>query len=77
MNNQKYRYKINLVTLNDIKEFLSIAEKIPAEVKIYDSSECNFGNAKTLFNVCESIYWDDVWISSDYDMYTEFKKFII
>lgn len=72
-----HRYKIELVTGQDINEFVQLAELQPFPIKIQDEKGEKFGDAKTLLNVIDSLSWGSVYMVTDTDVYSTFAKFIV
>lgn len=74
---EKVRYKIELDTMNDVREFVAIAAKCEDKVVLRAGSLCV--NAKSLLGVviAHKVNWNELTIESDRDYYGEFRKFII
>jgi hypothetical protein len=63
-----------------VREFVSIAEKLPYEVFIKDGTETRHGRARTLLDVLQSISWNEVYIYTEddkQDPYNSFQKYIV
>ena len=70
-----YRYKIELVTQSDIRNFVDIASKHAGVVRLLDSTGfCVSG--KSLLGAMYTIEWNDLWCESDEDMYPEIERFV-
>lgn len=72
-----YKYRIRLDTYTQIRDFVTIAEKLPFDVHIENRKGTKRGNAKTLFNVLDAMTYDKIYILSEHDIYTPFRDFII
>lgn len=72
-----YKYRICLDTYTQIRDFVTIASRLPYDVHIENRKGTARGNAKTLFNVINAMTYDKIYILSDHDIYTPFRNFII
>lgn len=73
-----FRCRIELTTLSDVKEFVSIASACPCNVMLVSGD--NFAiNAKSLLGVivAKKLNWDSLTVVADKDCYEAFRKFII
>ena len=73
----KYKYKVELDTMSDVREFVAAATKCGTKVTLRAG---NFtANAQSLLGVAlaRKIDWNDLIIESDRDYYGEFRKFIV
>lgn len=70
------KQKIELVTMNDIKEFVNIVAALPGEIKLVDGREFCV-NGKSLLGVAASIEWDELYCVSENDIYNKIKKFCV
>jgi len=69
------KYRITLDTLNDAKEFATIASKIPS--KVYLISEAGFRvNGKSILGVIASLAFNDLWVESEINIFGHIQKFI-
>ena len=73
----KYKYKVELDTMSDVREFVAAAAKCETKVILHAGSVCV--NAKSMLGVAlaRKIDWNDLIIESDRDYYGEFRKFIV
>ena len=71
------KYRIRLDTYSQIRDFVSIAEKLPYDVHIENRRGTKRGNAKTLLNVISAMDYDKIYILSNHNIYTPFRDFII
>lgn len=72
-----HKYRVCVDTKTAIRDFVAAAEKLPFVVRIENEDGKKQGNAKTLFNVVDSISWNKVYVVSDHDIYHHFRDFII
>lgn len=70
------RVKLNLVTLSDVKEFVDIMSKRNSRAVLVDKDHDFIVNAKSLLGAMYSIEWDEIWLETDDDVYTDIRKFI-
>ena len=70
--NGKYVYSVELDTMQDAKDMVSIATKLKGGTKFSI-------NAKSLLGViyAKKLNWSDIKLICDFDYYHEFEKFII
>ena len=69
-----HKYKIELVTMADIVEFVQIVSKESGDVKLVDGE--NFCvNGKSVLGVMATVEWCSLYCVSDEDIYTKIKKF--
>lgn len=73
----KYEYKIEIDTVDDAKQIVSIATKLKGKIVLKSDSKFSV-NAKSLLGVllAKKLNWSNLRISMEEDHYTEFKKFI-
>ena len=69
------RVKIELETMSDVSEFVTIVTKIAEPVHLV--SEHFRVNAKSLLGALYTMEWDDVWCECERDIYTKIEKFVI
>ncbi len=73
--NNKYIYKIELVTSADVLEFVRIATKCSYRVWLVNGNRRL--NAKSVLGVAMArVSWDEIFVESEFNCYFEFKKFI-
>ena len=73
----QYRYKIELVTVSDIRKFVNIASHQDGKVLL--SVKDNFLiNAKSLLGVmlAKNMDWNNLTLITEEDCYEDFKQFI-
>ena len=72
----KYKYKINLDTLTQIKSFVDT-------ISVYDfnilltNGQGYAVNAKSVLGAMYSIEWNELYVESDVDIYTQIRQFTI
>ena len=73
--NNKYIYKIELVTSADVLEFVRIATKCSNHVWLVNGNRRL--NAKSVLGVAMArVSWDEIFVESEFNCYFEFEKFI-
>lgn len=71
-----YRYKIDLVTMTDITEFVDIATNEAGNIKLIDDTGlCVKG--KSLLGVIATVEWNSLYCVSADDIYTKISKFCV
>ena len=69
------RVRIQLETMNDVSEFVSITTKISVPVHLVGN---DFRvSAKSLLGALYTMEWDEVWCECEKDIYTKIEKFVI
>lgn len=73
-----FRCRIELTTLSDVKEFVSIASACTGKVMLVSGDDFAI-DAKSLLGVivAKKLNWDSLTVVSDRDCYEAFRKFII
>ncbi|MBE6534969.1 MAG: HPr family phosphocarrier protein [Ruminococcaceae bacterium] len=76
--NDKYVYNIEIDTMQDAKEIVSIATKLNGKIVLKSGAKFSV-NAKSLLGVllAKKLDWNDMKIVTDNDYYHEFEKFIV
>lgn len=71
-----FKHKIELVTVGDIYEFVSVATKASGKVLLTDETGfCVSG--KSLLGATAAIEWDSLYCLSENDIYTSIQKFCV
>ena len=71
-----FKYKINLVTMSDINEFIRITSKEEGVIRlINDEGFCV--NGKSLLGAIAAIEWDELYCTSVVDIYYKIEKFCV
>lgn len=70
-----HRVKINLVTFQDVQEFIAIVTPLSGNIFLEDPENGFKINAKSLLGAMASIEWDNIYVVSDEDVYTAISKF--
>lgn len=76
----KFRYKISLETLSDVKKFLNIVTDNFGEqdLLLLTTASGDFTvNAKSIIGVIYSLEWDNLYLISEKEAFDFFKDFII
>ena len=73
--NNKYMYKVELVTSADVLGVVRIATKCSYPVWVVNGSRRL--NAKSILGVTMArISWDEIYVEAEFNCYFEFEKFI-
>ena len=72
------KYKVNIITQTDLIDFVAIASKLDDSIMIRVLNKDNtfICNGKSLLGVSHAMEWDEVYMDSNADVYTKFKRFI-
>ena len=75
--NNRYVYNVEIDTMQDAKEMVSIATKLKGKIVLRSGSKFSV-NAKSLLGVllAKKLNWSDIKIEMENDYYHEFEKFI-
>ena len=75
--NNRYIYGVEIDTMQDAKEMVSIATKLKGKIVLRSGSKFSV-NAKSLLGVllAKKLNWNDIKIEMENDYYHEFEKFI-
>lgn len=74
------KYKIELPKLNDVKDFVNIAQQFEPPIRITNKDFTYIGNAKSVLNVMASLEWDDLYVFVEEEipnLYFLFDKYIV
>ena len=73
-----YHYNVELVTLSDIREFVSIAAAVNGTLKLTSTDDFSV-NAKSFLGVilAKKLNWEKLTLVADHECYHEFQKFVI
>ncbi len=75
-NKQKFKHKIELVTISDIEEFVKIVSDKPGNVMLIDGNGfCVSG--KSLLGAAAAVEWASLYCISDEDIYSDIQKFCV
>ncbi len=69
-----YHYKIELVTMNDILNFVNDVSKITGEVKLSDGKSFCI-NGKSLLGAIATVEWDSLYCVSEHEIYAVISKY--
>lgn len=68
---------MNLITLNDVLEFVQRISEIEGKAYLTDSVNGYKINAKSILGIAATIEWDDVWLEAENDaIYNAVKDYI-
>lgn len=70
-------YRVNLIGLTDVEEFVSICSTIDGKTDLYCPSNGYRVSAKSLLGGLASIEWHDTYLDTDVDCYSKLEKFIV
>ena len=75
--NGNYVYKINIDTMEDAKNLVSVATKLKGKIVLKSGTKFSV-NAKSLLGVvlAKKLNWSDLRIEMEEDHYHEFEKYI-
>ena len=69
----KYKYRIRLETLSDVKAFVDIVSEYDSDIVLTDGQ--NYAvNAKSVLGAMYSIEWNELYVSSNIDIYTPIRS---
>ena len=69
--------KIRLETLSDINRFINAVTPLPGKIIVKNSAEDFIINAKSMFIMICTLNYDDLWVESEYDIYSYIKEFVV
>lgn len=72
-----HRVKINLITFQDVQEFIAIVTTLSGTILLEDPDNGFKINAKSLLGAMASIEWENIYVVSDEDIYTAISKFAV
>lgn len=70
------KYKINLITMSDINEFVKIASLSPHIIRLTDGTGFCV-NGKSLLGAMAAVEWNELYVESDGEIYGEISKFVV
>lgn len=70
------KYKIELVTTADIRDFVKIAESIPGDVKLVDGNDFCV-NGKSLLGAMAAVEWNTLYCVTEDDVYSLIEKYCV
>lgn len=70
------RLHIELTTMSDANEFVSITSRLPGKITVIDGQNLRV-NAKSIMGMLYALEFEDLWCESDHDIYKEIQKFVI
>ena len=69
------KYKIRLDTLTDVNNFVKIASNYPGKITLTDGDNFTV-NGKSLLGAMYTMEWDQIYCSSDHEIYHLIKDFV-
>lgn len=72
----KYKYRISLDTLSQVKTFVNIVNAYESNILLTDGQGYAV-NAKSVLGAMYSIEWNELYVESDIDIYTQIRQFTI
>lgn len=69
-----HRYKIELVTMNDIREFVDIVSAFPGEIRLTDGRGLCV-NAKSVLGAVATVEWQSLYCQSECEIGEAIEKF--
>jgi hypothetical protein len=70
------RAKINIDTLGKINAFVAICTKLDCKVNLIDGNGYCV-SAKSLMGAVATMDWNDVYVESEADIYTDIRQFVV
>ncbi len=70
------KYKIELVTLQDINDFVKIATAHDFAISLTDGKDFRV-SAKSFMGAMASVEWDELYCESEKEIYGEISKYIV
>ena len=71
------KYKIELVTLTDIKTFTEIASSQAEDIQIQLTDGNYIINARSILGVMYALEWNNLWLIASEPVYDAFKNYIV
>lgn len=71
-----HKLHIELDTMEDVTDFVSITSKLPGAIVVIDGSGMRI-NAKSILGVLYAMEFDELWVESEEDIYTSIQKYVI
>jgi hypothetical protein len=69
------KVKVELDTMSDVTEFVSIVSTVSAPVHLVSDHFCVSG--KSLLGALYTMEWSEVWCECDIDIYSKIAKFVV
>ena len=69
------RYRIRLETMHDVNKFVGMAGKYPGKITLTDGENFTV-NGKSLLGAMYTMEWDQIYCSSDHEIYHLIKDFV-
>lgn len=72
----KFKNKIRLDTFTDVQQFINITSHLEGKIVLTDGKHFSV-NARSVLGALYSLEWEELYVESEYDIYTEIQKFVI
>lgn len=70
------KFKINLVTMSDVRDFVNAVSDISNEVYLKDGSQFCVSAHSLLGAMC-SVEWKETWVECEEDIYNRISKWAV
>lgn len=74
--NEVHKYRIELVTIKDIKDFVEDVSKVKGEVLLVDGNGMCV-NAKSIIGVVAALEWSSLYVVSQCEIQSEIGKYCV
>lgn len=71
-----HKYKIELVTLNDMQSFVKVVSALPGKISLVDGNDFCV-NAKSLLGAMATIEWNELYCVSSAPIYADIQTFCV
>ena len=71
------KYKVELVTLTDVKNFTEIASNQSEDIQIQLTDGNYLINARSILGVMYALEWNNLWLIASEPVYDAFKNYIV
>ena len=76
MKRLSFKHKIRLDTLSDVNEFVKITSQLEGRIILTDGNHFTV-NARSTLGALYSLEWDNLYVESEFCIYTAIEKFVI
>ena len=70
------KFKISLVTMKDCTDFVAAVTRAKGKVILEDGDGFRV-NGKSLLGALASVEWDDLWVTSEEDIYSLVRPWVV
>lgn len=67
--------KLDLITTEDVAEFVRICNTIPYRIDLYDDGNHHV-SGKSLLGALHSLEWSEIYCTCEQDVYSKIQKFV-